>query len=203
MASVSEPAYWRQRYQAGQTGWDLGRVTPALPYAVEKSLFPPPPASLVVPGCGFGHDVLFLAQQGYQVWAVDFAIEPLSFLAIQAEKHGLKNRVHTIQADIFEFFPPAEVEGVWEYTCYCAIEPQRRAAYWRQVAQWLKPGGAFVGLLFPLSGAPLEGPPFLVAREEAILLAQEVGLSLVMEESNPPSHPARAGRETLLVLRRT
>lgn len=203
MASVSEPAYWRQRYQEGQTAWDLGHVTPALIYAAEKSFFPPPPASLVVPGCGFGHDALFLAQQGYQVWAIDFAPEPLNFLEIQAAKHGLKESVRAIQADIFEFFPPAAVEGVWEYTCYCAIEPQRRAEYWQQVARWLKPGGLFVGLIFPISGAPPEGPPFLVARAEAILLAQQVGLSLVLEEPNPPSHPARAGREVLWVLRRT
>ena len=54
-------------------------------------------------------------------------------------------------------------DGVWEYTCFCAIDPARRDAYVRTIAAILKPGGWLLACFFPMRRVAA-GPPFPVSR---------------------------------------
>jgi SAM-dependent methyltransferase len=56
-------------------------------------------------------------------------------------------------------------DGLWEYTCFCAIDPGRRAEYVRVVHALLRPGGVLLGCFFPLREGT-DGPPFPVSRAE-------------------------------------
>ena len=55
---------------------------------------------------------------------------------------------------------------MFEHTCFCAIEPARRAEYVRAVAGALRPGGKLLAIFYlrPWSGGepppPGGGPPF-------------------------------------------
>ncbi|MEN3026305.1 MAG: methyltransferase domain-containing protein [Chlorobiota bacterium] len=206
---VNAASYWSERYRRGETGWDLGGETPVLRELLRQQSFPLPPrvngeqTRVVVPGCGFGHDVILLAREGYDVVGVDFAPEPLRWLADQLQRQGLQAEL--ICEDLFRL--PAvwarPADAVWEYTCYCAIDPRRRGEYFATMAGLLRPGGWLVGLFFPLdSMVGGDGPPFVVDTTEAVELAQQQGFRLVEVVYPKASHPARAGREVLLMFQR-
>jgi len=206
---VNTAEYWSERYRRGETGWDLGGPTPVFAELLRQGGFPLPPrradqaTRVLVPGCGYGHDALLLASAGYEVIAVDFAPEAIAALRRRATESGLSLQV--LQADLFTLpqILHQPVDMVLEYTCYCAIAPERRAEYLHTIAQVLVPGGWLVALLFPLQqpGAePLSGPPFPVAPEETLTLAQRAGFRLHSRELPESSHPARRGREELWML---
>jgi len=196
-----DPDYWGQRYQQGQTGWDLGGPTPALTWLVEKGIFPvSPPDPILVPGCGYGHDALYLANRDYEVTAIDWAPEALS--ALQA--HAPPN-LRILCTDFFEYarVTSDRYEVVWEYTFYCAIDPILRPAYFDALSTLLKSGGYWIALLFPLESQPYEmGPPFALYWEEAQNLARRHKLEGVKFFPEVPSHPARQGRERLVIFQK-
>jgi SAM-dependent methyltransferase len=199
--AVGEPEFWRERYQRGEAGWDLGQPAPALAARLRRA--PPPPGRVAVPGCGRGHDARLLARHGYQVWGFDFAPEALADARRLAEHDGAA--VAFEERDVFDLARDrAEAfDGVWEYTCYCAIDPGRRAEYLDVLAALLRPGGWLLACFFPLRepppGAP-PGPPFPVTAAEIDGL---LGPRFEVLESGPPeaSPPARQGQEWLVLAR--
>jgi hypothetical protein len=56
-------------------------------------------------------------------------------------------------------------DGVWEYTCFCAIDPARREEYVSVLHTILRPGGLLLACLFPLREVG-DGPPFPVSRTD-------------------------------------
>jgi hypothetical protein len=106
-----------------------------------------------------------------------------------------------VQADIFAL--PDLLTGyfdyVLEYTCFCAILPQRRAEYANVVGRLLKPTGAYVALVFPL-GEGQDGPPFPVSAGQLISLLQAEGLQVEHREMPADSVSPRRGREELLIM---
>ena len=160
------------------------------------------PARLFIPGCGYGYDAIAFARAGYSVTAVDFAAEPLRVLRDNASKAGVN--VAAVQADVFAL--PADsftgtFDAALEYTCYCAIPPERRAEYARVIAGSLVRGGWFVALFFPTDGRA-GGPPFAVDPAEAQRLFVDAGLEWVSSRVPADSHPARLGREQLAFFRK-
>ncbi len=152
-----------------------------------------PPCSAAVPGCGYGHDAAHLARLGFGVTAVDFA--PLALSGARA-RYG--DAVTWVDGDwLMTAVPPFDL--VFDHTCFSAFEPERRARLVEAHAKRLRPGGFWLGVFF--SAVPRPGvPPFAIAEEELRALAAErfevLDLGLATR-----SHPARAGREFLLVAR--
>jgi SAM-dependent methyltransferase len=60
---------FKQRYQAGNTPWDIGRPDPNLIQAI--SSVPIKPCKALDIGCGTGDNAIWLSQRGFQVVAVD------------------------------------------------------------------------------------------------------------------------------------
>jgi SAM-dependent methyltransferase len=160
---VSHVAFWEDLYRRGADGWEMGRAAPPLVDFVETT--PPPRGRVAVPGCGRGHDARFLARHGYEAVGFDFADAALADARALARREGV--RVRWEQRDLFSLgrdFARA-FDGVWEYTCYCAIDPARRAEYVRTVAAILRPGGWLLACFFPLRTVAA-GPPFPVSEDE-------------------------------------
>ncbi|HYO51309.1 methyltransferase domain-containing protein [Archangium sp.] len=201
----SLPEYWSTAYQANATGWDLGGETPVFRALHERGEMPLASSGrthVLVPGCGFGHDVLGWAVRGAVVTGVDIAPEPLLVLQRRAQEQGLP--VTTVQADILEFLPahPEAFDLVLEYNFYCAIPPSNRDAYMRGIRDTLSPGGFLVGLFFPTGRRHRGGPPFAVDPAAVISQAEGLGLRLVRRHQPAESHPYRAGVEELLIFQR-
>ncbi|HET7874723.1 MAG TPA: methyltransferase domain-containing protein [Methylomirabilota bacterium] len=194
MSTVSVPDFWQALYEQGQDGWELGAPYPSLVHFVETT--PPPRGRVAVPGCGRGHDARFLASRGYEVVGFDFARAALAEAGRLARRDGVD--VAFEQRDIFTLGRDygRAFDGVWEYTCYCAIDPRRRAEYMGVVASIIKPGGWFLACFYPVRtwGA---GPPYPVGKEETRrLLAPRFRI----EREFLPPRPVvrRAGQEWMV-----
>jgi methyl halide transferase len=181
------------------------RIAPALRPAADARIAPalPPPADaplVAVPGCGRGHDARLLAKMGYRAVGFDFAEAAISEARALAKAEGSAARferrdVFSLAADFAEAF-----DAVWEYTCFCAIDPARRADYVNVMRAILKPGGTLLGCFYPLRAGD-EGPPFPVALAEVERLLEP---GFRVEESRAPaaSVERRRGLEWLLRARR-
>ena len=198
---VSAPAFWEQLYAEGQDGWELGVPAPALAAWLEAGgRFPARdesgPARIAVPGSGRGHDARLLARRGYRAWGFDFAPAAVAQAAALADREGMaityeQRDIFTLGAEYAGFF-----DGVWEYTCFCAIDPGRREEYARVVRAILRPGGTLLACFFPLRDGD-GGPPFPVSQPEVERLLAPL---FRIVEAGPPAASAerRQGLEWLV-----
>jgi SAM-dependent methyltransferase len=155
---------------------------------------------VAVPGCGRGHDVRLLARRGYDAVGFDFA--PVAVAEARALAARECSAAVFEQRDVLALDRALDhaFDGVWEYTCFCAIDPARRGEYVRAVAALLRPGGWLLGCFFPLRAAGA-GPPFPVTRAE---VRRRLGAAFTIERAFAPirSAPGRQGREWLVLARR-
>ena len=199
MNDVSSPSFWEDNYRSGRTGWDLGMPTPVFQRLAESGEFPP--GKMLVICAGRGYDARLFARLGFEVTAVDFAEEAVQeMLALNDPETSLE----VIQADLFDLpaFMIAEFDYILEYTCFCAIDPQRRAEYINSVANLLKSGGMYIALAFPIGGRT-GGPPFVVTPDELVDPLGKMGFEVVTREVPEDSVPGRQGIEKLLILMKT
>jgi SAM-dependent methyltransferase len=198
---VSAPAFWQGLYQAGDDGWELGGPAPPLWAWLEggggfPAAGPAGRARIAVPGCGRGHDTRLLARHGYRVWGFDFAPAALAEARRLAARDGIavtleQRDVFTLAGDYASFF-----DAVWEYTCFCAIDPARREEYVRLVHALLRPGGVLLACFYPLREGT-DGPPFPVSRAG---IERALAPWFDIAESGPPavSVDRRRGLEWLV-----
>ncbi|MBB2893860.1 class I SAM-dependent methyltransferase [Flexivirga oryzae] len=93
-----EVAGWEERYAGADSVWS-GKPNPQL--VAEASGLRPGTALDV--GCGEGGDVIWLAQQGWQVTGADFAAGGLARAARHAEQAGVADRTQWWQVDVRQF----------------------------------------------------------------------------------------------------
>ena len=221
--SVSGSDFWDGLYAEGQDGWELGGPSPALEAWLDAggrfeaprlsagggsagAISGPPHKTigqsprLAVPGCGRGHDARLLARRGYQVTAFDFAEAAVAEARRLAAAEGVDMAVE--QRDVFTLAPDHReaFDGVWEYTCFCAIDPGRRAEYADVLHAILKPAGLLLACFYPVREGR-DGPPFPVSRED--IASALAGRFTVLTEAAPARSPERRrGLEWLVLARR-
>lgn len=93
-----ESAGWEERYAGAESVWS-GKPNPQL--VAEASGLRPGTALDV--GCGEGGDVIWLAQQGWQVTGADFSANGLARAAQHAQQAGIADRTQWWQVDAREF----------------------------------------------------------------------------------------------------
>jgi SAM-dependent methyltransferase len=195
---VNSPAFWEEIYQGGRAGWDLGGPTPAFVRLLEAGKFAP--GRMLVTCAGRGHDAREFARHGFQVDAVEFAQDPVHDMQALADPRA---PVRIFQSDLFTL--PRELDGqydyVLEYTCYCAINPRRRAEYADLIARLLKPRGILIALIFPTTVHP-GGPPFYAPISEVLDLFQSRGFNVLQQEVPSDSVQQRKGSEELLIFQK-
>jgi SAM-dependent methyltransferase len=195
---VNSPSFWEEHYRSGRTGWDLGVPTPVFQRLAEGGEFSP--GKMLVLCAGRGHDARLFSRLGFKVTAVDFAEEAIQeMLALDDPEAPLE----VIQADLFDLprFIQEEFDYILEYTCFCAIDPQRRVDYVNSVASLLKPGGVYIALAFPVGGRA-GGPPFVVSSDELVFPLSKMDFELLTREVPHDSVPGREGIEELLILKK-
>jgi len=152
MPDSSLPDFWDTRYLDKVMPWDAGRV----PEALRRHLHTfPARGRVLVPGCGSAYEAYLLAENGFDVLAIDF-----SLAAVQRAREQLgcfADRVR--QADFFAFDlsgPPFDV--IVERAFLCALPRNLWQRYAQRCAQILAPGGRIAGFFY-FDGSP-KGPPF-------------------------------------------
>ena len=202
MASRLAPAGagvdWDARYVAGDTPWDKGGAHPALRDWIKKR---PLLGSVLVPGCGAGHDVRAIAaQESASVLGLDISRSALrlaeSFMKIGSETY--------LEGDFLtgEAVPSDSFDAIFEHTCFCAIPPERRRDYAMASHSALKTGGLLLAVFFtnPENTDP-NSPPFRCDSAEIRTLF-EGGFDFREDTTSAPTFPERLGRETLCLLRK-
>lgn len=201
--AVRAAEFWEQRYKSRDAGWDLGEATPPMVEFFSSERGPKPPARVLVPGCGRGHDALFLAKLGFNVVAVDFAKQALDSLRRRRRNLWIPpEKCKTARFDILHLPDRyhASFDIIFEHTCFCAIDPSLRNHYAEMAAQVLVPGGLLVGLFYPFRDAA-PGPPFPVTEIE-MNIRFSVAFDLLSIETPASSVERRRGEERLIVMRR-
>ena len=187
----SHPDFWSERFEKDFMPWDTGGVPLALQQYVQRSQ----PASVLIPGCGTGYEVAYLAEAGWDVTAIDFSDAAVS--AARAVLGKWSERV--LQADFFSYEPPQRPGLIYERAFLCALPPARRADI---VSRWaaLLPAGAVLAGFFFFDESP-KGPPFGMARAELERLLH-ADFELADERDVTDSIAVFAGKERWMEWRR-
>ena len=195
---VNSADKWEMDYQRGRDGWDLGGPSPVFRNLLASGEISP--GKMIVVCSGRGHDAHEFAKHGFQVTAVDFSRSAVQEMERLSDPDS---PVEILQHDLFTLPPyfDSSFDYMLEYTCYCAIDPQRRAEFADLAARLLKPGGLYISLAFPIS-QHTGGPPFSVPLPEVLSLFRERGFKLVERKVPSDSVPARRGAEELLLLQK-
>ena len=163
---MSEKEYsredWQGHYDSNDLGWDLGKVAPPfIKLWKDKKL---PLGKVMIPGCGRGHEVVFLAEIGFDVTAIDFSQGAVNYLEKTLRERNLSGQV--LYQDFFDMDDShnSRYDLVLEQTFFCAIPPRQRKDYVLNVTRMLKPGGILVGLFYHTDQEG--GPPYNTTRED-------------------------------------
>jgi SAM-dependent methyltransferase len=186
------PGFWDERFERGFTPWDRGGVPAALRAFVADAK---QPLRTLVPGCGTGYELAFLADAGWDATAIDFS--PAAVNAAKAAVGPWAERV--LQADFFAYQPQRPPELVYERAFLCAMPP----ALWNDVARrWadLLPSGALLAGFFFFDDAP-KGPPFGIDRERLAQLL-EPAFACIQDEAVADSIAVFEGKERWMVWQR-
>ena len=195
-AMVASMTDWNRRYEEGDTPWEKGKAHPVLGDMLAHSALS---GRVLVPGCGSGHDVRELTRKGLEVVGLDVA--PLAIERARAHKPAGGEQY--VMGCIFDL--PREwrgtFDGVFEHTCFCAIDPSQREDYASAVAGALKPGGRFLAVFYANPDNDGDGPPFGCTREQLDDLFGKQ-FRLLDERWEIPTYEGRTGRELLRLYER-
>jgi SAM-dependent methyltransferase len=127
--------------------WNQRYAEPGFAYGTEPNEFlvtaapQIPPGRVLSLGEGEGRNAVFLAQQGFEVLAVDASTVGLAKALDLAKQRGVT--LTTQQADLAEFtIEPASWEGI--ISIFCHLPPAIRKQLYRGIVRGLKPGGVCV-----------------------------------------------------------
>jgi SAM-dependent methyltransferase len=159
---MSDLEHWNERYQSGFTPWDTGHPSSELQRVLLEDQIPPGRA--IELGCGTGTNAVWLAQQGFDVTAVD--LSPLAIDRARRRAADAGIQVHFLAADVlalpdeggsFPFF--------FDRGCYHVVRRIDADSYLRALERLTAPGS--VGLV--LTGNAREphspGPPVVSEAE--------------------------------------
>ncbi|MBI3097516.1 MAG: methyltransferase domain-containing protein [Planctomycetes bacterium] len=196
---MDDPRFWESLYAGKQDGWELGRPCPPLEAWLRSH--PAPRGRVAALGCGRGHDARLLARHGCEVWGFDFAAPAIEAAQALASAEGVSVRWE--QRDLFSLPArfPGQFDGIWEYTCFCAIPPARRAEYVQVARDILRPDGWLLACFYPLKPGT-EGPPFPTSEAELLRLLTP-GFEIVESYVPTESIDRRRGFERLIFARKS
>lgn len=144
--------YWDTQYKTNATGWDLGKISPAIE-AFTKTL-ENKNTRILIPGCGNSYEAEHLLNEGFtNITVIDIA--PTLIENLQKKFQNNPN-IQIILGDFFEH--QADYELIIEQTFFCALPPTMREQYVRKMHELLSDKGKLVGLLFNKTFE--SGPPF-------------------------------------------
>jgi len=150
---------------------------------------------VLIPGCGSAYEAGYLAENGFDVLAIDFSAAAVELARKNLSRFGDIVRL----ADFFEFDYGKPYDVIYERALLCALPPGIWSQYAPRTAQLLQPGGELVGFFF--FKATEKGPPFGTS-PEALHAFLDPYFDLVEDKAVTDSIPVFEGSERWQVWRR-
>lgn len=120
----TQAEHWEERYRSDNIPWDTGEPEPELVRFIEEEGIQP--GRLIELGCGTGSNSLWLAQQGFDVTAVDIAETALAV----AESRVTTESVRYVQGDVCDFSWDGEAfPWFFDRGCYHVVRRTHVAEY--------------------------------------------------------------------------
>ncbi|MEQ1746574.1 MAG: methyltransferase domain-containing protein [Saprospiraceae bacterium] len=191
---------WEIRWQAGQTGWDLGVASPPLTAYADQIPLERRNLRVMIPGCGNGHEALYLLRAGFtNIVMVDIAPTAVERLTARLDA-GFPDWATRLRVLCGDFFTLKGVfDLILEQTFFCALDPTRRGDYAQKMHDLLAPGGTLAGVFFDRDFEG--GPPFSGSQAEYRALLGP----LFHIKTLSPCHNSvlpRAGTEVFVLLKK-
>lgn len=185
-------AYWNQRYEKGNTGWNIGTVsTPLKNYFDQISN---KQLRILIPGGGNGHEAEYLLSLGFtNITVLDIAPIALNQLEKRFHDH-IDQSLYLILGDFFDH--QGQYDLIIEQTFFCALDPKLRPAYVQKMASLLSSNAKLAGLLFDTQFP--EGPPFGGSKQEYQALFS-THFNIKTLEACYNSIPPRMGNECFII----
>lgn len=184
-------SYWNNRYESGETGWDIGGVSTPLKEYIDQ--LEDKSVRILIPGCGNCHEAEYLYDNGFgNVTLLD--ISDILTRRLR-EKHG---RLNIVTGDFFTH--EGKYELILEQTFFCALHPSQRTDYAAKCHELLLGGGNIAGVLFD-KVFEKEGPPFGGNSDEYRKLFSEYFEIHTLERCTN-SIPPRTGAEVFINLKK-
>ncbi|XP_031273108.1 probable thiol methyltransferase 2 [Pistacia vera] len=192
--SSSDTSGWEKCWEEGATPWDLGKPTPVVVHL--RQLGALPKGRALVPGCGTGYDLVAMASPERHVVGLE-----ISDIAINKAKELFSslpsaNYITVLKADFFTWCPTELFDLIFDYTFFCAIEPEMRSAWAQKISDFLKPDGELITLMFPISDH-VGGPPYKVSVSDYEEVLYPIGFQATSIVDNELAIGPRRGREKL------
>lgn len=135
-------AFWDNRYQSHDTGWDIGRVSSPLKAYIDQ--LSKKDLKILIPGAGNAHEAEYLWRQGFRnVFVIDLSEKALENLKHRIPEFPQNQMIH---GDFFDLQNTFDL--IVEQTFFCAIHPDLRNKYVAKMNDLLNDKGKLVGVLF-------------------------------------------------------
>lgn len=153
---------WDKLWQDQVTPWDRSQASPSLIELVRSGRISEllsqqqktSSMNALIPGCGRGYDVIFLAQyfrdRQMNVTGLDISSTAVNAASRYISEQGSPEGAQVLQGD---FFSPesikqwsGNVQLIYDYTFLCALDPSRRPEWARTMAKFLVSGGILIAL---------------------------------------------------------
>ncbi|GLC42206.1 hypothetical protein PLESTB_000642300 [Pleodorina starrii] len=221
---------WEQIWGAGLARgerFDAAAASPALVDLLQSGRVDVKGARVLVPGCGRGYDLpVFRSAGAAEVVGLELApsavreareylgevTHPSSHPGGEAGQQGQQEAAQgadpamRVEAGDFFEWTDGGFDMGYDYTFGCAMHPSARAQWAQSWGRQLRPGGLLVALVFPVNpeADPAVGPPFPVSPDLYTQLLGPQGFEVTYQQPVPGelSHPTRAGREVMMLLRK-
>ena len=130
--------YWEAHYGERERIWS-GRVNAQLP-AILAGVAPGRALDL---GCGEGGDAVWLAENGWQVTAVDISETAIGRAAAAADARGVRDRIEFERHDLSDTFPEGTFDLISAQFLHSTVRLERPQIL-RNAADAVAPGGRLV-----------------------------------------------------------
>lgn len=183
-----EKNYWHGRWERNETGWHQTEVEPALVSFFQSKTR----GRILVPLCGKTLDMVWLAEQGFEVIGVElselgcktfFEENKISYTqSLQGPYQVLKSqdskkKITLFQGDFFELNSAilGKIDAIYDRAALIALPPDIRARYVQHMIKLIDQCSAknnlnFLQLVFYRTPHDEKGPPFSVRPSDLVSL---------------------------------
>ncbi len=159
---MSETEHWERRYREGDSPWDTGHPSEELLRVVRAEGIAP--CLAIELGCGTGANSVWLAQQGFDVTAVDLV--PLALERARERARAAGVSVRFLAADVLN---PPNLGGPYHFFfdrgCYHVVRRVDLNRYLQTLQQLAAPGAQGLVLAGNAKEPHSPGPPVVTEEE--------------------------------------